>query len=344
MPQDIRLWSIKNQNELKEISKSKLDLEGKLENWIANDAKMISEDLLVIGRQVQTTAGGIIDLLCMDPNGDMVIIELKKDKTPREVTAQALDYAAWVTDLSYDKISEIANNYLGIDNQLEDAFSNKFGIELPDTLNERHKILIVAAEVDESSERIIKYLSDQHGVDINAITFQCFKDADGKEYLARAFLIEPTEVEQSKQRKDPNARRPNLTFAQLEEIAKERGVFPMYKKIAEEIEHCFDAKTTSRSTLGFIGEVEGHRITMFSLYPGESDQTHGLRFKVYKLNKFTKYFNINKDDAINMFPAGSTESDFREKGGEKHSSLHGYFKDINAVNQFLDKINKLKKI
>ena len=55
---------------------------------------MLDPDLLVIGRQVPTGFGGTVDLLCLDPTGALVVVELKKGKTPREVTAQALDYAS----------------------------------------------------------------------------------------------------------------------------------------------------------------------------------------------------------------------------------------------------------
>ncbi|MEM2292473.1 MAG: hypothetical protein QXX41_04285 [Nitrososphaerota archaeon] len=53
---------------------------------------MISDDLLVIGRQVKTAFEKYIDLLCIKRDGDLVIVELKKDKAPREVIAQILEY------------------------------------------------------------------------------------------------------------------------------------------------------------------------------------------------------------------------------------------------------------
>ena len=49
---------------------------------------------MLIGRQVRTSFGGIIDLLAIAPDGSLVLIELKRDKTPREIVAQALDYAS----------------------------------------------------------------------------------------------------------------------------------------------------------------------------------------------------------------------------------------------------------
>ncbi|MBD1814499.1 DUF91 domain-containing protein, partial [Microcoleus sp. FACHB-DQ6] len=108
MSDQMRLWEI-SKDKLNEITESKLDLEFRLETWLDNDISILADDLLVIGRQVITDYGGKLDLLCIDRNGDLVIVELKKDKTSREVTAQALDYASWVKDLSKERVTEIAN-------------------------------------------------------------------------------------------------------------------------------------------------------------------------------------------------------------------------------------------
>lgn len=196
MTSEIKLWKIQDGNQLKQIVDTELNLEGRLEDWIEEDISMISDDLLVIGRQIETDFGGKIDLLCIDRDGDLAIVELKRDKTPREITAQTLDYASWVKDLRSDSITDIANKYLvGLDQQsLEYAFSQRFDKELPDVLNESHSMLIVAAQIDPSSERIINYLSSTYEIDINAVTFQYFKDESG-EYIARVFLIEPTQTE-----------------------------------------------------------------------------------------------------------------------------------------------------
>jgi hypothetical protein len=40
--------------------------------------------------------GGRIDLLAIAPDGALVLIELNRNRTPREVVAQSLDYAGWV--------------------------------------------------------------------------------------------------------------------------------------------------------------------------------------------------------------------------------------------------------
>ena len=181
MPQDVKIWEVGVNDDLTEILDAKLDLEERLENWLEKDISIISNDLLVIGRQVETDFGGIIDLLCLDSSGDIVIVELKKDKTPREIVAQVLDYASWIQDLSVDKISEIFSSYSKEDKTLDQIFNESIGNELPENLNQNHKMYIVASELDGATERVVSYLANC-GIGINAVTFKYFKK-DNKEFL-----------------------------------------------------------------------------------------------------------------------------------------------------------------
>ena len=57
---------------------------------------------------------------------------------------------------------------------------------LPDELNDSHELVIVAASLDPSTERIVRYLAAEYGVRINALFFRVFKDEEW-EYLARAW-------------------------------------------------------------------------------------------------------------------------------------------------------------
>ena len=110
MAEEVRLWQVEKDS-LTEISRTKLDREERIEKWILRDISLLAPDLLIIGEQVETAYGKFIDLLCMDSSGGLVIVELKRDKTPREVTAQALDYASWVKTLSAEDIEAIAATY-----------------------------------------------------------------------------------------------------------------------------------------------------------------------------------------------------------------------------------------
>lgn len=142
MAEEVRIWQVNEAGALTEIKRSKPDLETRIEKWISSDISFLSPDLLVIGEQVETGSGNFIDLLCIDGSGALVIVELKRDKTPREVTAQALDCASWVKDLGVEEIHGIAARYLK-GNTLPGAFQSKFGTDLPEIINEHHAMGII---------------------------------------------------------------------------------------------------------------------------------------------------------------------------------------------------------
>jgi hypothetical protein len=122
----------------------------------------------------------------------LVLIELKRDRTPREVVAQALDYASWVEQLQASEIAGIYRQYAdGAD--LADAFERRFGRVLPEEeLNAGHSIVIVAAELDPASERIVQYLAARD-IEINVLFFRIFQGPQGQ-LLSRAWLVDPVEA------------------------------------------------------------------------------------------------------------------------------------------------------
>ena len=184
------VWSLDDKSQL---ATSSLVNEKELEDLLYEHIEILNESWIVVGRQVRTTSGKFIDLLCMDHDGDMIVVELKKDLTPREVTAQAIDYASCVAQLS---IEEIAQIYLSGSNEnetLNEAYEKKFNRQLDEeTVNTRVKMVIVAAQMDDSTERIIRYLRDTYDVDINILFFNIFEH-NGKRLISRVWFEEDVE-------------------------------------------------------------------------------------------------------------------------------------------------------
>ena len=183
MPLETGIWRIDG-DAPRRLGSSTLPSEATLEEYLEHDPSLLGERLLVIGRQVRTTYGKYIDLLAMDADGNLNVLELKRDKTPRDVVAQALDYGSWVSALTRDDVISIANTHLDI--PLEVAFEEVFGGTLPDELNSELRLTVVATELDSSSERIVTYLRD-FGVPINALFFSFLED-EGRRYLTRSWL------------------------------------------------------------------------------------------------------------------------------------------------------------
>ena len=64
------------------LNSSVLASEQLLEDMIVAEPKMLSAEWMLIGRQEHTGYGGRIDLLAIAPDASLVLIELKRDRTP----------------------------------------------------------------------------------------------------------------------------------------------------------------------------------------------------------------------------------------------------------------------
>ncbi|QQS02185.1 MAG: DUF91 domain-containing protein [Austwickia sp.] len=192
MPVHMGMWRIDGDTP-RRLSSATLPSEATLEQYLEKDPSLLSDRLLVIGRQVKTPHGKFIDLLAMDGEGNLHVLELKRDKTPRDVVAQVLDYGSWVSTLDRDSILELANNHLDV--PFESAFEDVFGTSAPDELNATLQLTIVATDLDPGSERIVTYLRT-FGVPVNAVFFSYLED-DGRRYLTRSWLARDDESDGS---------------------------------------------------------------------------------------------------------------------------------------------------
>jgi hypothetical protein len=173
------------------LSRATLPSERVLEEMIVAAPQILSDSWMLIGRQERTAHGGIIDLLAIAPDGALVLIELKRDRTPRDVVAQALDYASWVEGLKPEDIAAIHARFAPGRNLAVD-FRARFGSDLDEEmLNHTHEVVIVAAELDADSERIVTYLADR-GIAINVLCFQVFALGD-QTLLSRVWLKDRVE-------------------------------------------------------------------------------------------------------------------------------------------------------
>lgn len=191
MPVEFGVWRI--DDGLRQVSFDRMTDERRLEKILAVNLSILGLEIMVIGRQIPTAFGKRIDLLGIDQEGQLYVIELKRDRTPRDVVAQVLDYGSWIRGLGYDDIAGIFSEH-NDHRSFEAAFDQEFGANPPESLNETHQLVIVASELDASTERIVGYLSEDYGVPINAVFFRYMTD-NGAEYLVRSWLIDPQEVE-----------------------------------------------------------------------------------------------------------------------------------------------------
>lgn len=166
-----------------------------LEKWIVANPDVILEDekMLVVGRQVRNDLGGVLDLLGLDREGNVVIVELKRDKTPRDVIAQALEYAAWAANLDKDQLEEYLRSFEG-DEALCLAARHARHFELGDAaaadlkFNTSHRIVIIGQDVTDEIRKTADYLHSW-GVPLECREFTFFKCDAGDSLLHLTTVI-----------------------------------------------------------------------------------------------------------------------------------------------------------
>ncbi len=239
MPQEIRVWEIREQKLVP--VESTLASEGRtetehLEKWIKSNPEILGDDILLIGEQVETRSGRI-DFLGVDKLGNTVIIELKRDKVPREALAQAIDYASDVADWDPEKMDEVCKKWKPQVGTLMDLMANEsFAFDDDSlTINQDQRLLLVGFTWDEALQRMIEWLSGRFGIQVNALLLRYVRTSSGDECLARTVMVPDSLVEdRSKQRRrfqysdEPGDYEENVLHKRLAEYLSSTSGVPLY--------------------------------------------------------------------------------------------------------------------
>jgi hypothetical protein len=166
------------QGQLIEASRTTLDLEQHLENWLERSpGALAGESLLWIVRQTSAAVEDqtlFPDLIGIDRDGNLVIVELKKGRAPRDVIAQLLECAAWAHDLSEAQIVVLASSYLAVHGENAaksgaECFCETFELEAMPALNQALRLFIVAEDIPRSVAWVCRFLRMSQGMDITCL-------------------------------------------------------------------------------------------------------------------------------------------------------------------------------
>ena len=174
-----------------------VEYEEHLETWLENSPGAVIQDELVLWIDRQPSAedeeGTIFpDLLGVDSEGNLVIVEFKRGKTPRDVVAQLLEYAAWANELQAEQIHEIADDYFKTRDEFRgetfpEAFREVFNIpetdELP-SLNQKLRLFVVAKEIQPRVAKVCRFLRTSYKMDVSCITVSKFQTEHGEEIVS----------------------------------------------------------------------------------------------------------------------------------------------------------------
>jgi len=77
MPIEVGIWKLGAKPE--RVHASAISSELTLEDALTQDLSILSPDLMLIGRQIPTAYGKFIDLVAINPSGDLSIVEFKEE-------------------------------------------------------------------------------------------------------------------------------------------------------------------------------------------------------------------------------------------------------------------------
>lgn len=148
-----------------------------IEEWIRKDPSILGEELLIIAHEYDKfEVNERLDLLGLDKEGNLVIIEVKRDKTGGNVDFQALKYCSYCSTLTPSEVIQIYDEYLKKFNINENALENVMDfleVDIEDLLNgilnASQRIIIIGREIDKRILSVSAWLS-QNSIDIKCIS------------------------------------------------------------------------------------------------------------------------------------------------------------------------------
>jgi hypothetical protein len=192
----VRLYRVSDQGGFVEYAQHPFHvehLEQILQNWIEANPDAVLEDgkLLIIGREVRTNLDTYIDLLGLDREGNLAVIELKRDETPRTTLAQVLEYASYAATLDYDDLESLSRAYLGSEEaNLTDWHRQYFELaedEAP-AFNKRQRMVIVGHAMSAPVRQSALYLRQQ-GLPVTCLEFDYFKTSSGEQLMSVNIVV-----------------------------------------------------------------------------------------------------------------------------------------------------------
>lgn len=147
-----------------------------IQEWIDDNPAILAEDLLIIGKEVQLGGSNIrLDLLALDRSGNLVIIELKRDFSGKNIDWQAIKYASYCSAFTDEEIVNEYQKYLDtkkVGKNAREEISRFIENEVED-LNQGQRIILVSREFDSDVASAVLWLNEQ-GLDITCIKIDPF--------------------------------------------------------------------------------------------------------------------------------------------------------------------------
>ncbi len=298
----MRVLSIGKDDSFCEYKKTKFEVdheESILETWFETNPGAILEDekLLVIERQVQTNLNTWIDLLAIDIHGNSIIVELKRDKTPRDTIAQAIEYSSFVADLDLEALEGVFRSYINDSDAVLAQYHKKFFQLTEDDIvvfTADQRLIITGQEIVPALRQSARYLN-RKGIRANCLEFTYFETDTGLKLMTSELVVDDKEA--VTRGTTSGASLPIITQNEFLASLNNFGtpVFEQVLKFAEEQSHSINWGTKGFS----IGvKVEDVRIPICYGYPPDAVFKQSVYTALVGAGGLRKRLNESQRDQI----------------------------------------------
>lgn len=200
-----------------------------LQEWIEGTPGILGEDLLIIAKELILLSGKRLDLLAIDHDGNLVVIELKRDESTTDIELQALQYASYVSKFSSVEIIEHYTNYLtlGSDGGVQESTARQaivdfVGDEELENLNFSQRLILVAGEFRPEVASTVLWLRD-YEVEIKCVRLRKYLNDQGELYITPDIIIPLPEAQDYIERKETRQREAKVRQAKTSSFSMEVG-------------------------------------------------------------------------------------------------------------------------
>ena len=187
---EMKIWTLEGSNATPLDAVGQMETEWNLEDTLVNNPDLLMDGLALVGRQTPTE-GGPLDLLGVDADGRLCVFELKRGTVARDAVAQVIDYASDLDGMGWADLCSLISDNSGSNGieEIEDfeAWHSQNYDELESLKPLR--LFLVGLGADDRTERMVKFLADNSGMDISLMTFHGFAHGD-KTLLAKQVEVE----------------------------------------------------------------------------------------------------------------------------------------------------------
>lgn len=172
-----------------------------IQEWIEKSPEILGEDLLVIGKEVTLPSLKRLDLLCIDKQGLLVIVELKRDDSGSSVEWQAIKYASYCSKLLPEELFKQYAAYLGQGEAEAAKAIEEFIDEDIDGINREQRIILASREFNSEVISAVLWLRE-YGINIQCTRLAPYIDLDGELFIKPETIIPLPEAKDYIERKE----------------------------------------------------------------------------------------------------------------------------------------------